>query len=249
MGVVVEEGGRQTVDACVPSGGGGDGDLAFDDADVDGGDAGEEGTVRQTPQDRGFACGGQSGQEVGSGGSGVLQEGVGAEASVSPGLSRRARPGCGERWSPRPTARTAAGDEAGVVGPPTDLSRRARSRRSGAPVPRRGPASRPRCWTAALSPARRSAPSGPHTGAAAPPRHARPVSSRQPPPTADGPTLNAQPPERCPDVCAGYDLDTRILAGQRHLSAIGASDRPIPLNTQGYFCMAAVSVNTMSRLR
>ncbi|MFF4796648.1 VWA domain-containing protein, partial [Streptomyces sp. NPDC001276] len=37
----------------------------------------------------------------------------------------------------------------------------------------------------------------------------------------------------------GYDLDTRILAGQRHLSAVRPSAHPISLNNRGYLCKAA----------
>ncbi|MFC8015464.1 hypothetical protein, partial [Streptomyces cinereoruber] len=37
----------------------------------------------------------------------------------------------------------------------------------------------------------------------------------------------------------GYDLNTRILAGQRHLSATGPSAHPIPLNTQGRLVLVA----------
>ncbi|MFD9286625.1 hypothetical protein ACFWD7_57875, partial [Streptomyces mirabilis] len=43
----------------------------------------------------------------------------------------------------------------------------------------------------------------------------------------------ARSPERCPDFCAGYDLNTRILAGQGTFSATRTPDHPIPLNIQG----------------
>ncbi|WP_406210812.1 winged helix-turn-helix domain-containing protein [Streptomyces sp. NBC_01017] len=45
--------------------------------------------------------------------------------------------------------------------------------------------------------------------------------------------MYARSPERCPDSCIGYGLDTRILAGQGTFPATGASDHPIPLNSQG----------------
>lgn len=156
-----------------------------------------------------------------------------APSRSSPGWPRRARPACDGRSSPRPQARTTADDATGVALPPTGSPPPAPSRSRGAPVPRPVPASRLPCWTAAPRPTHPSAPCGPHTGAAAPPRHARPASSRQPPRTADGPTLSSRPPERSLALCSGYGLDTRILAGQRHLSAIWASDRLIPLNSRG----------------
>lgn len=67
VSAVVEQGGREAVAAGVPAVGGGDGDLAFDDADLDVAHPGQERAVGQPAQDRGFTVRGQSGQEVGAG--------------------------------------------------------------------------------------------------------------------------------------------------------------------------------------
>jgi hypothetical protein len=48
-----------------------------------------------------------------------------------------------------------------------------------------------------------------------------------------GHTLDTRSSERCPDSCTGHELGTRTFAGQRHLSATGASDRHIPANNRG----------------
>ncbi|MCG5213361.1 hypothetical protein MBA17_08830 [Streptosporangium sp. KLBMP 9127] len=68
VAVVVELGGGQAVHAPGASGGGGDGDLAFHDADLDPADPGQEGAVGQAAQDRRLADGAQPGQERGAGG-------------------------------------------------------------------------------------------------------------------------------------------------------------------------------------
>ncbi|MEX3101715.1 hypothetical protein [Streptomyces sp. ST1015] len=52
----------------------------------------------------------------------------------------------------------------------------------------------------------------------------------------DGPVVvrkTADPALKPAQLHAGYDLDTRILAARRLLSAIGASDLAIPLNAPG----------------
>jgi hypothetical protein len=79
---VVEQGGRQSVDAGVLSGGGGDGDLALDDADLRWADPGQERAVLEVAQDRGLAGGGQPGEERGTGVRDGGQEGVGGQAAV-----------------------------------------------------------------------------------------------------------------------------------------------------------------------
>ncbi|MDP9609106.1 hypothetical protein JOF35_001383 [Streptomyces demainii] len=79
---VIEQGRGQAVYAGVPPGGGGDGDLALDDADLHGADPGEEGAIVEPSQDGRLARGGEPGQEVGAGVVHGLQEGVGGESPV-----------------------------------------------------------------------------------------------------------------------------------------------------------------------
>lgn len=52
---------------------------------------------------------------------------------------------------------------------------------------------------------------------------------------------------RCSDSCARFDLDIRIHAGRRHLSAARASDLPLPLKSQGQCGVAAVTFSVASR--
>lgn len=64
VGSVVEQGGGESVDVGAPSGGGGDGDLSFDDADLQLPDLGQERAVDEAPQDRWLAGGGRAGEVV-----------------------------------------------------------------------------------------------------------------------------------------------------------------------------------------
>jgi hypothetical protein len=80
--VVVEQGRGEPVDAGVPAGGGGDGDLAFDDAHVEAADPGQERAVAEMPQDRWFTGRGQPGQQRRAGGGDLFEQGVAGQALV-----------------------------------------------------------------------------------------------------------------------------------------------------------------------
>ncbi|GAA0959676.1 hypothetical protein GCM10009575_092430 [Streptomyces rhizosphaericus] len=66
----------------MPPGGGGDGDLALDDADLHGADPGQERAVVKPAKDRRLARGREPGQEGGTGAIHGLKEGVGGESPV-----------------------------------------------------------------------------------------------------------------------------------------------------------------------